>query len=83
MCIAVPVEVLSVDGFMARVSRGGEVLDVSLVLMSEDVAPGDYVILQAHKYAVRRLDAAQAAEVLALFDEVAPGAVACGPTSQG
>lgn len=76
MCIAVPVEVLAVDGLIARVARGGKLLDVSLLLLlGDDVKPGDFVILQAHSLAVARLDAEEARARLALFAELVPDVI--------
>lgn len=75
MCIAVPVEVLSVNGLVATVARAGDALEVSLLLLDEDVRPGDYLILQAHSHAVARLDAEEARARLELFAELVPGVV--------
>jgi hydrogenase assembly chaperone HypC/HupF len=69
MCIAVPAKVLAVDGHFARVARGREELQVSLALLDDVVAPGDYLVLQAQRYAVARLDAGEAAECLRLLAE--------------
>ncbi|HOV03208.1 MAG TPA: HypC/HybG/HupF family hydrogenase formation chaperone [Hyphomicrobiales bacterium] len=69
MCVAVPVPVLSADGFTARVLRGGVEAEVSLLLLDEEVRPGDYLILQAGYHAVARLDAAEAEERLRLFEQ--------------
>lgn len=84
MCIAIPVRVLAVDGYVARVLRGGETAEVSLVLMSEDVAVGDFVVLQAGRYAVARMSAEHARDVLNLFESaVEEGFVACGAPERG
>jgi hydrogenase maturation factor len=55
MCIAVPAEVMSIDGASALVDVYGERFVVSLVMMSETVQPGDFVALQAQRYAVARI----------------------------
>ena len=72
MCIAVPVEVLSVDGMVARVARGDAVVEVSLLLLGDEVRPGDYLIVQAQAHAIARLDAEEARARLALFAELIP-----------
>ncbi|HSV28655.1 MAG TPA: HypC/HybG/HupF family hydrogenase formation chaperone [Candidatus Omnitrophota bacterium] len=46
MCMAVPSKVVAIDGFVATVEAFGEQRQTSL-LMLDDVAVGDYVILGA------------------------------------
>ncbi len=70
MCIAIPREVLSVDGLMAEVATEHGPQPVLLNLLSETVAVGDFVTLQAGRYAVSRMDAREAHTRLALFDEL-------------
>ena len=70
MCIAIRAKVLALDGITATVERYGERLTVDLTLLADDVAVGDYVIVQARRFAVERMDAATAAESLRLFDEI-------------
>ncbi len=45
-------------------------VEVSLLLLEEAVAPGDYLILQARAWAVEKITAAQAREAYRLFDEL-------------
>ena len=71
MCIAVPAEVISIDGPMALVDVYGKRISVSLMTMSETVRPGDFVALQAQRYAVSRMTAEQAGEALALLEGLA------------
>ena len=70
MCIAIPREVLSVDGLLAEVATERGPQPVLLSLLSEPVAVGDFVTLQAGRYAVSRMDAREARTRLALFDEL-------------
>ncbi len=70
MCIAIPREVLSIDGLIAEVATERGPQPVLLNLLSEPVAVGDYVTLQAGRYAVSRMDAREAHVRLALFDEL-------------
>ncbi len=70
MCLAIPAKVLSLDGMTADVERYGERLTVDLTLLADDVVVGDYVIIQARRFAVERMDAETAAESLRLFDEI-------------
>lgn len=69
MCIAIPARVISVDGLLAEVERYGQRLQVSLALLSDPVAPGDFLILQAQRFAVEKIDAAGAEAAYRLFDE--------------
>lgn len=70
MCLAIPSRVLEIDDQMALVDTAGERRKVSLVLMHEDVAVGDYVLIQHGQFAYERVDAARAEEALALMEEV-------------
>ena len=70
MCLAIPSRVLEVDDQMAVVDTAGEQRKVSLILMHEDVAVGDYVLIQHGQFAYERVDAARAREALALMQEV-------------
>lgn len=71
MCVAIPAQVVELRGANAVVERYGERLEVSLLLLSEEVAVGDYLILQARAYAVAKVAAEEAAEIFRLFDEFA------------
>ncbi len=55
MCIAVPAEVVSIDGPTALVDVYGECFVVSLMMMAEAVQPGDFVALLAQRYAVSKI----------------------------
>ena len=69
MCLGVPAEVLRVqpDG-RAEVSIGGTIRDARVDLVP-DVKQGDYVLLHAG-FAIQRLDAEAAQEILDLFREL-------------
>jgi hydrogenase expression/formation protein HypC len=70
MCLAVPSRVVALDGLMATVVAYGEQRQVSLMLLNEDVALGDYLLIQAGGFAFERVDAARAEESLRLMDEL-------------
>lgn len=70
MCVAIPAQVVSCDETHAVVERYGERLEVSLLLLDDPVAPGDYLILQARAFAVRKIDAEEAREIYSLFDGI-------------
>ncbi|MEZ5615973.1 MAG: HypC/HybG/HupF family hydrogenase formation chaperone [Rhodocyclaceae bacterium] len=70
MCLAIPSRVLEIDDLTAVVDTAGERRQVNLMLMHEDVAVGDYVLIQHGQFAYERVDAERARETLALMDEI-------------
>ncbi len=70
MCLAIPSRVLEVNDLMALVDTAGEQRRVSLVLMHEEVAVGDYVLIQHGQFAYERVEPERAKEALALMQEV-------------
>jgi hydrogenase assembly chaperone HypC/HupF len=72
MCIAIPAEVVSVEGPTALVDVYGERFEVSLMMMSESVRPGDFVALQARRHAVAKIARAEAIATRRLFEDVFP-----------
>ena len=72
MCIAVPAEVISIDGPMAVVDVYGERFTVSLMMMSETVQPGDFVALQAQRYAVTKIAREDAQAARRFFEDLFP-----------
>lgn len=69
MCLAIPSRIVAIDGQMAEVECFGQCRSVSLMLMNEPVAVGDFLVVQAGAFAVEKVDAAAAAEALAFFSE--------------
>ncbi len=67
MCMSIPSRVVALDGMMATVECFGERRDVSLILMTEDVALGDFVLVQAGSFAYQRIDPDPAQEALDAF----------------
>lgn len=68
MCLAIPAEIISIEGDNAQVSVGGVKKEVSLALVS-DVNVGDYVLLHVG-YALNKIDAEEAEKTLQLFNEM-------------
>jgi hydrogenase expression/formation protein HypC len=71
MCVALPGRIISIGdpgpaSIPARVSTGGSVREVDLVLVPE-AEVGDYVVTHSG-YAIEILPEARALETLALFD---------------
>jgi len=72
MCVAVPAEVVMSDGMTAVVDVYGDRFAVSLAMMSEPVATGDFLAVQARRYAVAKIEHDEALEARALFESVFP-----------
>lgn len=67
MCLAIPAEVISIEGDDAQVSLGGVKKIVSLALV-DDVAVGDYVLIHVG-YALNKISPEEAQKTLDLFAE--------------
>lgn len=70
MCLAAPSKVVEIRDGMAVTECFGQVREVSLMLMAEEVVVGDYLLIQAGGFAFERIDAARAEESLALMQEL-------------
>jgi len=68
MCLAVPVQVVSINGSEAEVDIGGVKRRVSITL-TPDVRVGDYVLLHTG-YAISVIDQAEAQETLRLLTDM-------------
>lgn len=70
MCMAIPSRISAINGDMATVECFGMERNVSLMLMAEDVAVGDYVLVQSGAFAVEKVEAATAWRALAFLESV-------------
>lgn len=70
MCLAAPSRVIEVHEGMAVTECFGQIREVSLLLMNENVAVGDYLLIQAGGFAFERVEAERAEEALALMREL-------------
>ncbi len=68
MCLSVPAKIVEINGEMARVAVGETIVNASLQML-DDVEIGDYVLLHTG-FALQKISAADAAETLALFEEL-------------
>ena len=68
MCLAIPAKVISVEWPSAVVAIENVEYKASLLLL-EDVAVGDYVMLHAG-FAIEKVDPEEAAETLRLLKEI-------------
>lgn len=69
MCLAIPGQIVELEGSAAVVSVGGVTRAASVMLL-EEAAIGDWVLLHAG-FAIERLDPDEAEKTLALFRELA------------
>jgi len=68
MCLAVPVQVISIQGSEAEVEIGGVKRQVSIMLTPE-AKVGDYVLLHTG-YAINVIDEVEAQETLKILTEM-------------
>ncbi|HEB67388.1 MAG TPA: HypC/HybG/HupF family hydrogenase formation chaperone [Gammaproteobacteria bacterium] len=70
MCFAIPMQIVAIDGFVARCEARGVTRDVSLFLMQEtELAPGDHVMVHVG-YAIQKVSEDDARAAWALYDEM-------------
>ena len=70
MCLAAPSLVIEVRDGMALTECFGQRREVSLLLIDEVVAPGDYLLIQAGGFAFERIEPERALEALALMTQL-------------
>lgn len=71
MCMAVPSRILSIAGGVATVEAFGQTRQTSLMLLGEEVAVGDYVLLGAGgSFAAERVPEHEALAALDYLAEV-------------
>lgn len=70
MCLAIPMQIESVEGFMARCQAKGIYRDVSLFMM-QDAPPevGDFVMVHVG-YAIQKVTESDARSAWELFDQI-------------
>lgn len=70
MCLAVPMQIASIDGHQCVCEARGIEREVSLFLLQgESLGPGDHVLVHVG-YAIQKVSAEDAAATWDLFDEV-------------
>ncbi len=70
MCLAVPMEIKEIEGFMARCEAKGIERDVSLfMLQDEPPSVGEFVIVHVG-YAIQKISQEEAHSSWELFDEI-------------
>ena len=70
MCLGIPMQIQSIDGFVARCTAKGVEREASLfMLQHEPPAVGDYVVVHLG-YAVDRVSAEAAASAWEVYDQM-------------
>ncbi len=70
MCLAIPMQIENVDGFMARCQAKGIYRDVSLFMMQDEPPQvGDYVMVHVG-YAIQKVTESDARSAWELFDQI-------------
>lgn len=70
MCLAIPAEIMKIEGETATVRVGEALRKASLMLLPESAETGDYVIVHAG-FALHKIDPEEAQESLRLLRELA------------
>ena len=73
MCLAVPSEIIAVNGLMATIDVGGARRDVSLMLLPEEARVGEFVIVHAG-FAIQKIDREAGLEAHRLLKELVESA---------
>lgn len=70
MCLAIPMQIKTIDEFQCVCEARGIEREVSLfMLQDEAVAPGDFVLVHVG-YAIQKVSAEEASSSWELFDEI-------------
>ena len=70
MCLAIPMQIKTIDEFQSVCEARGIEREVSLfMLQGEDIAPGDFVLVHVG-YAIQKVSAEDATSSWELFDEI-------------
>ncbi len=70
MCLAVPSEIVEIDGLIATIDVMGVRKKISLMLLPEEAEVGDYVLVHAG-FAIQKVQKDVALESLRLLKEMA------------
>ena len=70
MCLAIPMQITHIDGFMARCAARGVLREVSLFLLQdESIQIGDHVLIHVG-YAIQKISAEEALSTWELLDQM-------------
>ena len=70
MCLGIPMQIKSIEGFMARCEAKGVERDVSLFMMQEEsLCIDDFVVVHVG-YAIQKISAEEAQTAWELYDQM-------------
>ena len=70
MCLGIPMQIKSIDGYTARCEAKGVERDVNLFMMQEDkLVPDDFVVVHVG-YAIQKISPKEAATAWELYDQM-------------
>ncbi len=70
MCLAIPMQIVEINGYMARCHAKGIERDISLfMLQDETLQPDDYIMVHVG-YAIQKVTEEEARSAWQLYDEV-------------
>lgn len=70
MCLGIPMEIVAIDGYLARCRAKGVEREVSLFLLQDEpIATGDFVMVHVG-YALQKMTPQQARSAWELYDEM-------------
>lgn len=70
MCLAIPMQVCEVDGFLARCEAKGVSREVNLFLLQDEtLAPGDFVMVHVG-YAIQKMTEQEARSAWEVYDDM-------------
>ncbi len=70
MCLGIPMEIVAIDGYLARCCAKGIEREVSLFLLQEEsIATGDFVMVHVG-YALQKMTPQEARSAWELYDEM-------------
>ena len=70
MCLAIPMQVCDIDGFLARCEAKGVSREVNLFLLQDEpLEPGDFVMVHVG-YAIQKMTEQEARSAWELYDEM-------------
>jgi len=76
MCLGIPMQIMSIDGYTAHCEARGVVRDVSLfMLQGENLEAGDYIVVHLGD-AIRKITAQEARTAWELYNQMLEGGFA-------
>jgi hydrogenase expression/formation protein HypC len=73
MCLGIPMQIKSIDGFTARCEAKGVERDVSLFMMQDDELVVDDFIVVHVGYAIQKISQQEAQTAWEIYDEMLAG----------